>query len=113
MLDLCIRSDDEGQWLVYRDASFQEVLGFFPDIQDAEDFVRGKVAFDVMLRRGWSVFCHAGKFVAMMPKKFDLDGRLTSGNTTVIKDDLDGGYRADPFTALVDADQWMKEQEAK
>ncbi len=77
--------------------------------QDLEFVALARNAFDVMMRRGWSVGCHNGKFAAFMPASVPQGKYMAQGSTVVIKDDLEQGYRADPFTALVEADEWYRE----
>lgn len=43
-----IRADDKSQWIVYRNHGFEEVLGFFPDLADAQFFVKCLLARDVI-----------------------------------------------------------------
>ncbi len=65
------------------------------------------------MKRGWSVSCYNGRFVAMRPATVSVGHRSAQGSRCVMEGDVDQGYRGDPFTALVEAERWMKEQEGK
>ncbi len=69
---------------------------------DAEFIALARNAFDVMLRRGWGV-----------ERVWDNDLRVYRWYiVTDAPRALREGF-ADPFTALVKADEWMKKQEAE
>lgn len=64
---------------------------------DAKFFTLARNAFDVMMRRGWSVGRKAdGKWRVDVPARKPYDG----GSWECLADD--------PFTALVEADAWFK-----
>lgn len=70
-------------------------------------------AHEILVRRGWSIHCHEGKFVAMRPATVTVGNKRARGSRCVMEDDVDQGYRDCPFVALVDADRWMKAQEER
>jgi len=65
---------------------------------DLEFVVMARLAFDVMMRRGWHAFYHhAGCWLVR-----DVNGeRVCAGSIPV--------QARDPFTVLVEADRWYRE----
>ncbi len=75
--------------------------------EEAEFQQLARLAFDVMMRRGWHVILHHnGQWHAAKDDKFnDLIVPVVPGSPLIT--------HPDPFTALVEADHWMKKEEAK
>jgi hypothetical protein len=81
---------------------------FPPDIADAEFIALARNAFDVMMRRGWwAIKDVQGKFFV----KGDCKGsKFGHQQTPHPCDDWGNPHRLqDPFTSLVEADKWYRE----
>lgn len=74
---------------------------------NAEFFVLARNAFDVMMRRGWVPRQNLAN------KKWLVHEAIVDATpeATMLAFERKGGvvYHADPFTALVEADRWYKE----
>jgi hypothetical protein len=73
------------------------VAGVFEDLTDGEFIALARNAFDVMMRRGW------------FPKRADISRKWF---VLRLSDSFQHAHRwcaDDPFTALVEADEWYKE----
>jgi len=70
------------------------------DLTDAEFIALARNAFDVMMRRGWT------------PRKEERGWVAADAKTGLCPQSFPGFFQAadDPFTALVEADKWYKEQ---
>lgn len=76
--------------------------------QEVEFIALARNAFDVMVNRGWGVRRWHGheSWVVLNNQELGID-------PSPIVDDEGMPFNAfDPFTALVEADKWMKQQEA-
>ncbi len=84
-------------------------LGFDP-YPDAEFIALARNAFDVMMRRGWGVKRMPHKFARQWYVGFD-----SKGFDTILSREKTGYVHchADPFTALVEADRWYRENVEK
>jgi hypothetical protein len=70
---------------------------------DADFVVLARLAFDVMMRRGWHVEPSA-VLVGGCPNGWKA--RKFAGDFC---EDIDSSWHPDPFTALVEADKWHRE----
>ncbi len=74
---------------------------------DAEFIALARNAFDVMMRRGWSVRTWIpGSLDGKAPRRF---GVIDEDGEWLHKTDYWITSRHDPFTALVEADRWYRE----
>lgn len=89
------------------DDPLQNAVSSLTDKDNAELIALARNAFDVMMRRGWHVRrASTGEWVVYHPG----DGRVGL-STMVGLEDEDGNllHSTDPFTALVEADLWYRE----
>ncbi len=86
---------DRGRMVIYDEGGHTET--------EAEFIALARNAFDVMVRRGWGVACYG-------PGRWVVPG--FSKHWYVVHAGPPYDY-PDPFTALVEADNWLKAREEK
>ncbi len=83
-------------------------IGRFDEIEDAEFVALARNAFDVMMRRNWGV-----RYVDACPiaGKIDMKWQAIESRPGSVNGINSMIFADDPFTALVEADKWLTEQE--
>lgn len=102
---------ESGSIYVGKENGYPVILSEDENRDDLEFYLLARAAFAIMLERGWT------PSPIQRPGQTRWQVRMRNGADmplAFICDVLDHrGEFADPFTALTEADKWMREQEAK
>lgn len=98
-----ICNEEKGLIVLEANAHIDGWLAVNPD--DFAFIALARNAFDVMMRRAWSPEGCLDEWSVTEPDIHTPTGTISSSKP------IGGKYWPDPFTALVEADRWMSEQE--
>lgn len=88
-----------------RNDQYYNTCGTEPSNANRDFILRASQAFDVMMRRGWAPVKGIGPSWSWFLIEQELSDHVASGALTT--------GRADPFTCLVEADKWYRENVEK